>query len=43
MPKHNFNEMSANQKDIQTKMRVLIPVSVVNLILGISALYLILG
>ena len=43
MPKHNFNEMSANQKDIQAKMRVLIPVSVVNLILGITALYLILG
>jgi len=43
MPKHNFNEISSNQKDIQKKLRVLIPVSVVNLMLGIAALYLILG
>ena len=43
MPKHNINEISSNQKDIQKKLSVLIPVSVVNLILGIAALYLIIG
>lgn len=43
MPKHNINEISSNQKDIQKKLSVLIPVSVVNLMLGIAALCLILG
>jgi len=43
MPKHNINEISSNQKDIQKKLSILIPVSIVNLVLGIAALYLILG
>lgn len=43
MPKHNFNEIASNQKVIQKKLNILIPASIVNLVLGIAALYLVLG